>query len=161
MTQEDKELLLKDLCARLLYGVNLSINGKKAILYGIDENTVIALLNGFDYKEEFIVSVGNDVDEIKPYLRSMSSMTDEEKKELSKVIDKNLNYRDLSFLDSGWTPWILYDTDGIENYIGGERFYFNDMSCIYDWLNINHFDYRGLIEKGLALEAPKNMYKTE
>ena len=30
-----------------------------------------------------------------------------------------------------------------------------------DWLNAHHFDYRGLIDKGLAFEAPEEMYKTE
>ena len=67
----------------------------------------------------------------KPYLRPMSSMTEEEKKELNNVLEFQ---------------------------------YYSDDSCMCestDWLNAHHFDYRGLIERGLALEAPEGMYKTE
>jgi len=97
-------------------------------------------------------------DKIYPYLRPMSSMTKEEKKEFERLIDEKLN-KHIGQEDDEWTPWVLYDTTGIKNYVGGERFYFDEMSFIYDWLNKHHFDYRGLIEKGLALEAPEIMYK--
>ena len=39
-----------------------------------------------------------------------------------------------------------------------QQYYFNEL---YDWLLKHHFDYRGLIEKGLALEAPKGIYEEE
>lgn len=113
MTNEEKELLLKDLCARLPYGVkvygNYSYsNGEKII----DDTRVETLdLSKLDW---FVNGI-----EIKPYLRQMSSMTEEE---------------EIAYL----------------NLEGAAR--------IIDWLNTHHFDYRGLIKKGLALEAPEGMY---
>jgi len=108
MTQEEKQLLLKDLCARLPYGVKYQdkIEGGIHILH----------LGIISHYERFI-----------PYLRPMSSMTDEEKEEYDKTFD--------------WD----YSIQGTP----------------FDWLNAHYFDYRRLIEKGLALEAPEGMYKTE
>lgn len=90
----------------------------------------------------------------------MSSMTKEERQELSDLINKKLNGNQ-EVTDDYCTPWSLYDTTGIKNYIGGERFYFDEMSIVYDWLNAHHFDYRDLIKKGLAIEVTKenNPYK--
>lgn len=120
--QEDKELLLKDLCSRLPYGVKVQYKDFKSIdMHNINAYTV----NG-TYDVEFC----------KPYLRSMSSMTEEEKKEF-----ETLGWR-VDELDDNF-PW----PDSTLNVIKG-----------IDWLNAHHFDYRGLIEKGLALEAPKGMY---
>jgi hypothetical protein len=77
----------------------------------------------------------------------MSSMTEEEKKEMHEKLSPkgNANYWDegISTPVSHYGDWISYEY----------------MSRIIDWLNAHHFDYRGLIEKGLALEAPKGMYK--
>ena len=64
----------------------------------------------------------------------MSSMTDEEYNQL--YIDSRVKKDSIDILDA----------------------LANDLAAI-DWLNAHHFDYRGLIEKGLALEAPKDMYK--
>ena len=130
MTQEDKNLLLKDLCARLPYGVKLN-NGLK--LRSIDTLTQIVSCPGSDKK----------IDCIKPYLRPMSSMTEEEMKVLcNPAIELELKH--LSLNSDG--PSIA-----------------SMASSTYqiDWLNAHHFDYRGLIEKGLAIEAPEGMYKTE
>ena len=143
MIQEDKELLLKDLCARLLYGVIIQVKDWASL----DTELKIGHIN----------RLKNDDIELKPYLRLMSSMTEEEKKELERLIDEKLN-KHIGQEDDEWTPWVLYDTTGIKNYVGGERFYFDEMSFIYDWLNAHHFDYRGLIEKGLAIEALEGMY---
>ena len=145
MTQEDKELLLKDLCARLPYEVILLAPNRK-VTYQTDGNTSAELL----VEEEW-----------KPYLRSLPSMTREEKKELERLIDKKLNGIEQEDDDEEWAPWVLHYTTGIRNSIGGEKFYFDDMSFIYDWLNKNHFDYRGLISKELAIKVTKenNPYK--
>ena len=117
MTQEDKELLLKDLCARLLYGVKLlSPNGK--VVYETDGNT----------GAEVLVEEG-----WKMYLRPMSSMTEEEEKEYKQI-----------------APGAC-----VINYIHIPNIH------QVEWLNAHHFDYRCLIEKGLAIEAPEGMYKTE
>lgn len=125
MTQEEKQLLLKDLCARLPYGVYVDI-------YSWQKDSPKLLVECIpEYVGEEIVVKGlagrHSIKEIKPYLRSMSSMTEEEKGEY-------FNSYDWEYFEEG-TP--------------------------FDWLNEHHFDYRGLIEKGLALEAPNDMYKTE
>ena len=118
MKEEDKELLLKDLCARLPYGVIVK-----------DRNGVHTLTPG---NNEFI-NLFNGKCNIKPYLRPMSSMTYEEKFAYNKA------------------QWV-YQAD----YCAPE--YFDGLES-YDWLNKNHFDYRGLIEKGLAIDASgKNIY---
>ena len=121
MTQEDKQLLLKDICTRLPYKVkgvyartdikNLSICEITAHLYGVMEES----FNGKE-KYEFI-----------PYLRPMSSMTDEEQRTLDSMCNGVEMVSRLSGLK-------MFDK-------------------AFDWLNKNHFDYRGLIEKGLAIDA--------
>ena len=124
MNKDDKELLLKDLCARLPYGVKLRYIEDcvvKKISHTITMDTV--------WLEHIIYG---DAD-IKPYLRPMSSMTEEEKIEWDAEYAYNIN----SY------PYEQYLVE------------------MTDWLNAHHFDYRGLIEKGLALEAPEGMYKTE
>lgn len=130
MTNNEKQLLLQDLCARLPYGVK--IHGPKEnddILWELDYN--------MDIKK--IVDDG-----WLPYLRPMSSMTEEEKDELYTFID-----------------WVAsFDDDGnliIDEYVSGINL--STINKYVDWLNAHHFDYRGLIEKGLALEAPEEMYK--
>lgn len=140
MTQEEKELLLKDLCARLPYGVKVTNGIHKITLTPCSDTSII--IN----------------EHILPYLRPMSSMTEEEKKELERLIDEKLN-GNIGQENDEWVPWVLHDTTGIKNFIGGERFYFDEMSFIYDWLNAHYFDFRGLIEKNLALEAPEDIYK--
>ena len=117
MTQEDKNLLLQDLCARLPYGV---------IVYDYDREETREMGLGTLHDIMF-----NDL-ECKPYLRPMSSMTEEEKRYLM-----SLKYQPSAFK---WKNLIISSQE------------------VIDWLNAHHFDYRGLIEKGLALEAPKDMY---
>ena len=136
MTQEDKELLLKDLCGRLRYGVILQCCERVGEqLYSIDDK---GLINN-DY----------DIEEVKPYLFPMSAMTEEQEEEISK----RYNYHNY---------YGLY----IEITNHSEGYWDNDISCnlqdylwLEDWYNKNHFDYRGLIEKGLAIDATnKNIY---
>ena len=132
MTQEEKHLLLKDICARLPYGI--------FVKEGDVNDRVIYT---YDYHPH--------IETCKPYLRPMSSMTDEEKEDLKK------NYR-FYFDDCD---------DGITNGIYSSQFNRTiyemidecDISDIIDWLNSHQFDYHWLIEKGLALEAPEGMYK--
>lgn len=126
MTQEEKQLLLKlkDLCARLPYGVK--VRGV-FINYNKDKDKIL-------YEEcdrELDYTDLNRYESLKPYLRPLSSMSDKEKEELH---DKNI--------------LIAISTSGkIETTIDG-----------FDWLNKKMFDYRGLIPKGLAIEAPEGMY---
>lgn len=125
MTQEEKQLLLVDLCARLPYEVILlSPNGK--VIYQTDGNTAAELLVEEGWK---------------PYLRPLTSMTEEEKK-------------------------IIADKCGFsfKGPVGGKIDLVMSILAV-DWLidfyNKNHFDYRGLIEKGLAIAVTEenNPYK--
>lgn len=125
MKQEDKEILLKDLCARLPYRV--------MVTHKLNIN-VCGLVSDIDrFGNSYVQHHGIlKIDEIKPYLRPMSSMNEEEKEEFENLLEGIV--------------------DGIE------RWDKPDLCEEYDWLNSHHFDYRGLIEKGLALEAPEDMY---
>ena len=160
MTEEEKQLLFKDLVARLPYTPMVNLRGKA----GYDRKLVS--VHRYTTRNEFEIVVNSDDDEdymphnfeieiVKPYLRPMSSMTEDERKELSNLVNNELNGNQE---DDDCLPWVLYDSTGIKNQTGGERFYFNEMSIIYDWFNEHHFDYRGLIGMGLALPAPKGMY---
>ena len=144
MTQEDKQLLLKDLSARLPYGVKCIVTksrteeGQKGDVGKIGWVS----LEGVDCigdREPFFSEFGN----FKPYLIPLSSMTEEQKK---YITDR----------------WGINDEFDFEiNPDWGEYFVeLGDIVDFIDWLN-NHFDYRGLIEKGLAIEAPKDMYKNQ
>lgn len=115
MTQEQKELLLKDLCSRLPYGVKISVNDKVETLQGI---------NILDNVVEYGSFLSSDIEEVRPYLFPLSSMTEEQRKEF----DTTLKYLPAEEIDV-WTR----DT--------------------YDWCNKNDFDYRGLLPTGLAKDA--------
>ena len=123
MTQEDKDLLLKDLCARLPYEVKIQVNDKIETVEGI---------NILDNIVEFGTYMACDIDEVKPYLFPMSSMTEEQKKELSN----EMCYLTHSQIE-GRNPNGLIESTAYE----------------IDFYNKHHIDYRGLIEKGLANDA--------
>ena len=130
MTDQERQLLLKDLAARVPYGVmvdqslyNQPIASNVQRLKNVQSNNCVQLY--WKYFNDFI-----PIDCIRPYLRPMSSMTDDEKFE----------YDEMSY---------FYDI--------GLNFNISEI----DWLNSHYFDYRGLIKKGLALEAPEGMYKTK
>lgn len=127
MNQKDKELLLKDLCSRLPYGVKAnSRDGKKTIII-----TPIGIAN----------FMSGAIDIIKPYLRPMSSMTEEEKETYY-----NLCYEEeIDELEFG--EWVA-------------RIHYHDTIDSIDYLNSIHIDYRGLIPKGLAVSTEEfNPYK--
>ena len=119
MTPEDKELLIKDLCARLPYNVICQVEFKENGKY----NSKVMLLSGIFTDEAYFTTKGGSIysNEYKPYLFPLSSMTEEEK----------LMYEGL-----------MIGTDNISY-----------MLDVIDWLNSHHFDYRGLIERGLAIDA--------
>ena len=112
MTQQDKELLIRDLCGRLPYGVKVLYENK---VFSVDYISAIYEEIHLDIPDNYTV----DISDIKPYLFPMSSMTEEQKKEWFYTLSSDYH--------------ITYDT--------------------VDWCNKNHFDYRGLIEKSLALDA--------
>ena len=137
MTQEDKELLLKDLCARLPYNAHIFTNSKHHI-------RLLTISRDLDYDEQYWINGLYDIDEVKPYLRPMSSMTEEEREKLEHLSDeyfgKALDKQIQESLSSS-----NRNESRILEYIAS--------SVIVDWLNTHHFDYRGLIEKGLAIEV--------
>ena len=135
MTQKENQLLLKDLCARLPYGVKAQYNNKKEIFGDVEqiEASGDIDLSYYDEETERWKLCCTSIDNIKPYLRPMSSMTEEEKNEYLNTFKKSIIGTD----EEDGRVWTV---DSI------------------DWLNAHHFDYRGLIEKGLAIEAPKGMY---
>ena len=132
MAQEDKELLLKDLSGRLSYGVKFCFaNSNIYTIKGID--LIVTYEGNWEYA---VTAKGIDpieIEYVKPYLRPMSSMTDEEKLEYLTVTRLQYNENE--------EPYRELTIEAV------------------DWLNSHSFDYRGLIEKGLALEAPEGMYK--
>ena len=128
MTQEDNELLLKDLCSRLPYGVKFlrgSWNDERD-----QEISVIEVLEDID-KDGYINNTKvYDIGDIKPYLFPMSSMTEEQ----SKVYHELING--------------MFGTSALINF-----------EVLTDFFNANHLDYRGLIKKGLAIDATNlNIY---
>ncbi len=128
MTQEDKELLFKDLCARWPYGVkvNNEIQGD-FVIYGFCEDYIFARTP--------TSHVDFQIEKIKPYLFPMSSMTEEQEKEYDFLRDSVPTYH-YEFGDV-----MVDDTKLCDNWKS------------IDYLNAHHFDYRGLIEKGLAIDA--------
>ena len=145
MTPEEKQLLLKDLCARLPYGVKI---------LDIPANVVgdLFLVSTTDTVEyETNDGTGNQtLYNIKSYLRPMSSMTEEESAILTNIANKDRGFEED---ENGWircdsihTKWGVWP-DGCAK--------------LLDYLNSIYVDYRGLIPMGLALEAPEGMYKTE
>lgn len=127
MKKENRELLLKDLCTRLPYGVfcNIGLNYPLPLQKIFVDKLDGILLDFYEDGRDYQVYL----DEVKPYLRPMSSMTEEEVDEFTQ-----------------------FDVYGNGEYI------MPNYETI-DWFNAHHFDYRGLIEKGLAIEAPEGMYK--
>ena len=133
MTQEEKDLLVKDLCARLPYNVKAYVKHWAKLdrkyyegVYTV-ESIHPSLNNILVYSERFAVEVlvGYYDYEIKPYLFPLSSMTEEQTEELIKLINTDQN-------------------DNNE---------FMRSLCRIEFYHKNHFDYRGLIEKGLAIDA--------
>ena len=111
MTQEDKDLLLKDLCARLPYGIKASYYGAEEERETWDEIEGITLDGYVDIGQYSL-----PIEEIKPYLFPLSSMTWKELEDCCQI----------KMINAG---------------------------SLVDWLNAHHFDFRGLIEKGLAIDA--------
>lgn len=140
MEKKEKELLLRDLCCRLPYGIKVESNSYKTEIIGI-KGTGIYTRRGIIYP----------IGVIKPYLRPMSSMTEEEEAELRNILPCGMSF---SYTTKG--ELIIYtDCEGDNDH------YFICFVEVQDFLNAHHFDYRGLIEKGLAIAAvgENNPYK--
>lgn len=129
MTQKDKELLMKDLCARLPYRV------KYMDLWNPDE--LPTTLCDINVDVELIMNTDGfslEIEKCKPYLFPLSSMTDEQK-------------REYNFLKHE-VPVCYYEYGDVV-----EEIELYDSPASFEYLIENHFDYRGLIERGLAIDA--------
>lgn len=134
MTQEDKELLLKDLCARLPYGVKVHAKvidtdtnteiEKVGELSMMDTDTVVAFTSDDSNCYNYVA-----IHEVKPYLFPLSSMTDEQEKEFDQLLELELKA------------------------ISDEIDHTQVTAFEVDYYNKHHFDWRGLIPMGLALDA--------
>ena len=162
MTPKDKELLLKDLCARIPYELvgkceidasyDTSFDTKcqthkfDAMIYGLKEDLlfVTPLIEDRD-EQEFAneeVADGVDILDFKPYLFPLSSMTDEQcHKFYCGFVENEIDYNDFKKYYFDGCLWNKILTS------------INDCGDVIDWFNKYHFDYRGLIEKGLAIAA--------
>lgn len=155
MTQEDKELLLKDLCGRLPYGVKFRYFSEFAD--GEDpefDNTITVI----DVANEAILDEDHEdyipIRQIMPYLRPMSSMTEEEKEDYFNVCDEDIKTLSVAM---DVPDIIISDRGRTQGYVTHKEL---------EWLYEHHFDfirkigdeYKTLTELGLAIEAPENMY---
>ena len=144
MTQEDKMLLIKDLSSRLPYAVHVQhISGASGILHNISirhkydkSDNVCDIICYTDFLGD---GDSITIEHFKPYLFPLSSMTDEEQEELKQEHSKD----EMLYIEC------LERTAKGDNSMRGKVITHYAM----DWCNKNHFDYRGLIEKGLAIDA--------
>jgi hypothetical protein len=136
MKQEEKELLLKDLSSRLSYGVKIFVDDKIETLDG---------LNILDNVIEYGTILSCDIEEVKPYLFPLSSMTEEQWIDLKEYS---------GFKYDGCLLDLVKYTDSVSTLeFWVEEIPSNMIIRVFDWLNKNHFDYRGLIQLGLAIDA--------
>lgn len=136
MKQEDKQLLFQDLCTRLPYGVVYQASyysfPAKELRYSNERLKRCEITTKGEYGVGCNAATLTSITKVKPFLRPMSSMTEEEKVEYCDLQDK--------FLLSSQYPV----TDGY---------------ALFDWLNKKMFDYRGLIERNLAIDCSNlNIY---
>jgi hypothetical protein len=140
MSQEEKDLLLKDLCARLPYDVKVNCNDKVYNFAGIQYFNICILTD--DNENNAFTTAG--IKYIKPYLFPMSSMTEEQRKELYKIgwyLDE----------DKIYSCFRNYDDENYKTH--------TDCFELINWCYKNNFDINGLIPMGLALDATdKNIY---
>ena len=156
MKQEDKILLVKDLCSRLPYGVRVCHIASEfsGVLHDI---SVLHMYEGNSDSDKYdsIVDYVADIDffgdgypyeieEFKPYLFPIASISSEQLKEVSEILGK--------------------DVEVFDNYLNivehtRDTFSYLELDALFDWFNKNHFDYRNLIEKGLAIDCTNlNIY---
>lgn len=144
-TNENTKELIKDLCSRLPYGVKVlclrDFNRKWYNLEMVDigDNEVYLTTTDESYTNRYV-----EIDEVKPYLFPLSSMSNKDLIEFLQIRGMNLNSDELKTFRNGETA-IVATLPSYSRHI--------------DWLNAHHFDYRGLIEKGLAIDCTNlNIY---
>lgn len=159
LSMKDKELMLKDLSARSMYGVKISQGPYCRNPIKLNSISIVSIGTFFNgYFTEGIHFTFNGEGDIWPKacLRSLSSMTEEEKIELYKIAGFYY-FSNNELLKDEWRQF--------SNALSKNKLFLpypiwgDDLQKVFDFLNAHHFDYRGLIEKGLAIEAPEGIYK--
>lgn len=132
MTQNDKELLLRDLCGRLPYGVKIYVNDRIEILQNIDILDNVIGYGSF---------LSCNIDEVKPCLFPMESLPEEKVYEFyCRFVDSDIPFDD--FVADYWPNSLHKVLTAID-----------DVESIMDWYNENHVDCRGMIYRDLAIDA--------
>lgn len=160
MTQEDRRLLIKDLCGRSYYKVKVSAiydddkeyEGTLCAIYPEDNRIIIDNLNKpCHYPNQTCGGFIIDEHKVKPYLFPLSSMTEEQLEDLKNYTGLKWSHNTIELVDweEGYKT-LEFWMEEIPSY---------ELIKVFDWLNKNHFDYRGLIEKGLAIDCTNlNIY---
>lgn len=161
LSEEDKNLLLRDLCGRTPYGViiRVHIEGDNCCKGG-DYNAVLDCVHvwgsvEFDYYDDLLGRSRwglDSIENVKPYLRKLNSITEEEFEKLKEYSGLKYEQLDLASYQNGTYKCLDFYLSEVPSYV---------VILVFDWLNAHYFDYRGFIEKGLALEAPEGMYNTK
>ena len=151
LSKEEKELLRKDLCARLPYGVKAKVLNEDILRYDYYSKEG-GFIKGIENINDglFVIECKKDgyvlsYDEFKPYLFPLSSMTEEQLYEIKEITEFKYNHNTLELVK--WTEThttLEFWLEEVPQYSVIE---------VFDWLNKNHFDYRGLIPMGLAIDA--------
>ena len=150
ISQKDKQLVFIDLCGRLPYHAHVKIWLKDGTteegFLDLEHNYADVLRDAFYY---------NKIKDIKPYLRPMSSMTDEEMNELKSLCSIYIP------TDSQTIGFEEYEVLIFTRHLTNNTYSFKLNVNVIDWLNKNMFDYRGLIPQNLAIEITEenNPYK--
>ena len=132
MIQENKEILIKDLCARLPYGVKVLFENK---VFSIDYISAKYEEIKLDIPDNYTLDITN----VKPYLFPLSSMTRKQLFDVQEIIGKN----EIE-IEDGFLHIINYDRNTIT---------YLEILAVFEWFYKNHFDIYGLIPMGLALDA--------
>lgn len=138
MENLDKKILIKELTARLSYGVKFFAQSEGQVYTAYKMCPENEWVIGYDAKDDIR---WYNVEEVTLYLRPMESITAEELYEIQEMIGEDIEYHD---------GFISFSSIRTLSYL--------ELCEIFDWFNAHHFDYRGLIKKGLAFEAPEGMY---
>jgi len=151
MLLEEKRLLFDDLCGRLRHGVKCSIYRVDDVCFGWRDAVFSGAVFLNDEMTDFELyfdgaglTTVHSMQNVRPYLRSIRSITEEEERELNGCLQE---IHDFSFRNDE-----LLEPIQLEEKLP---------SKMQDFFNAHHFDYRGLIGKGLAIEAPEEMYQTK
>ena len=132
MIQENKEILIKDLCARLPYGVKVLFENE---VFSIDYISATYEEIKLDIPDNYTLDISN----VKPYLFPLSSMTREQLFDVQEIISKNEIEIEDRFLH------IINSDRNTITYL--------EILAVFEWFYKNHFDIYGLIPMGLAIDA--------